>query len=57
MWSVSRSLCGEYNQREGVVHHYSECEAGGEALRGKPDDGGAYDSPTPLYRCPRVHLR
>lgn len=56
VWSVSGLLCGECNQRVGVVHHYSECEAGTETLRGKPDDGGACDSPTPLYRCPQVHL-
>lgn len=51
VWSVSGLLCGECNQWEGVVHHYSECEACGEKLRGKPDDGGAYDSPIPLFRC------
>lgn len=55
VWSVSGLLCGECNQWEGVVHHYSECEACGEKLRGKPDDGGAYDPPIPLFCCPYVH--
>lgn len=50
MWPVSGLLCGGCNQREGVVHHYSKREAGGEKLRGKPNDGGVYDSPAPLYR-------
>ncbi len=33
VWSVSGLLCGEYNQREGAVHHYSECEADRDAER------------------------